>query len=59
MRHDIWKFGLILCAAGVIGFLAGHALLAMLFAAIAIIAWQMFHLNLLYLCSIKAQKNPI
>jgi len=59
MRHDIWKFGLILCAAGVIGFLAGHALLAMLFAAIAIIAWQMFHLNLLYLWSINAQKNPM
>jgi len=59
MQHDIWKFSLFLCCAGVIGFLFDHTLLTILLVAIAIIFWQIYRFNTLYLWTINAQKNPM
>ena len=59
MQQDIRKFvGLILVAA-VFGYTIEHVLLSMLVASIAIIAWQVYRLNLLYLWSENPKTNPM
>lgn len=57
MQRDIWKFSAILTIAALFGFIAGHIALAMLVAALGIIAWQMYRLNLLYLWMVNPKKN--
>ena len=54
MRHDIWKFSLLLIAGGVFGFVLGHPTLVLLLVALGIIVWQIFRLDLLY----KWVQNP-
>jgi len=59
MQHDIRKFvGLILVAA-VFGYTIEHVLLSMLVASIAIIVWQVYRLNLLYLWAENPKTNPM
>jgi len=59
MHYDIWKFGLIILIAGIIGFLLNQPLLLMLLAAVGIIAWQVFQQNTLYRWLINPHKNPM
>jgi len=54
MRHDIWKFSLLLAAGGVIGFMLQQVTLVLLIVALGIIAWQIYRLNTLY----KWTQNP-
>lgn len=48
MRHDIWKFSLLLAAGAVLGFLVEQVTLVLLLVALGIIGWQIYRLNLLY-----------
>ena len=59
MKHDIWKFSAILIFAGILGFLLEHMTLAMLLAALGIIAWQIYRLNLLYNWLVNPRENPM
>jgi len=59
MKHDIWKFIAIILAAGVIGFMLGQALLSMLLACLAIIAWQIYRINLLFKWIENPSGNPM
>ena len=59
MQSDIWKFSALLLIAGLLGFMAGHTLLAMLVMSISIIGWQIYRLNLLYRWMINPRKNPM
>lgn len=59
MQKDIWKFSLLLSCAGLIGFMAGHFLLAMLAMALGIIGWQIYRLDLLYSWTLNPRDNPM
>ena len=59
MQKDIWKFGFLLCSAGIIGFVTGYFLLSTLLMALGIIAWQSFRLNLLYKWTLNERDNPM
>ena len=59
MKHDIWKFIAIILAAGVIGFMLGQAVLSMLLACLAIIAWQIYRINLLFKWIENPSGNPM
>jgi len=59
MQKDIWKFGLLLACAGLIGFITGYFLLSTLLTAIGIIVWQNYRLHLLYLWTLNEPDNPM
>ena len=59
MQKDLWKFSLLILSAGLIGFIAGHALLAMLATSLGIIVWQTFSLSALYKWTLNAKDNPM
>ena len=59
MKQDIWKFSAILFFAGILGFLLGHTTLLMLLAALGIIAWQIYRINLLYNWVVRPRENPM
>jgi len=59
MRYDIWKFIGVLFVAGLVGYELGFFLIAILIAALAIIAWQIYRLDLLYQWVLNPQKNPL
>ncbi len=58
MRQDIWKFGILITIAGLLGWYFGLALLTMLTMSLSIIAWQIYRLNLLYLWLTNYKNNP-
>lgn len=59
MQQDIWKYISLLALAGVLGYSISHILIVMLFAAIAIIAWQVYRLHLLYQWVENHKRNPL
>jgi two-component system phosphate regulon sensor histidine kinase PhoR len=59
MQHDIWKFAGLILVAAVFGYTVEHVLLSMLIASIAIIVWQVYRLNLLYLWAENPKTNPM
>jgi len=59
MKHDIWKFITIILAAGLVGFMLEQTLASMLIASIAIIAWQIYRINLLFNWVDKPRDNPM
>jgi two-component system phosphate regulon sensor histidine kinase PhoR len=59
MRQDLWKFGLLLAAAGLVGFLSGYVLEALLLAALAVVAWLMIRLELLYRWVLNPNNEPL
>jgi len=59
MQKDIWRFSLLVICAGLIGFVTGYALLAMLATSICIIGWQAHKLDALYRWTVNAKDNPM
>jgi two-component system phosphate regulon sensor histidine kinase PhoR len=59
MQHDIWKFACLILIAAIFGYTVEHVLLSMLVASIAIIIWQVYRLNLLYLWAENPKNNPM
>lgn len=59
MRQDLWKFGLLLAAAGIVGFLSGYFLEALLLAALVVVAWLMIRLELLYRWVLNPNNEPL
>lgn len=59
MRQDLWKFGLILTAAGLLGVLTGYLLEALLLAAFGLLAWLLIRLNLLYRWVLNPSDQPM
>lgn len=59
MKHDIWKFTTIILAAGLVGFMLEQALASMLITSVAIIAWQIYRINLLLNWVVKPRENPM
>jgi len=59
MQKDIWKFGLFLAVAALFGFIAGHTVLAALIAALLIIGWQMYKLELLYKWIVNPKQHAL
>lgn len=59
MQKEIWRFSLLILGSGLIGFITGHTLLAMLATSVSIIGWQAYKLDALYRWTINAKDNPM
>jgi len=59
MKHDIWKFSTIIFIAGLLGFLLEAMLATMLLACLAVIAWQIYRIELLSKWVDKPRDNPM
>lgn len=59
MKFDLWKFFAIFTFAFLIGYTLSHILLVLFIASLAIIAWQMVRLNLLYKWIENPKQNPL
>ena len=59
MRYDIWKFIGVLFAAGLVGNALDIFLLSLLVAALGIIGWQIYRLDLLYRWVVSPHKDPM
>ena len=59
MREDIRKFALLLGICWLLGLSLGYAKEALLAGALAVIAWQMYRLELLYRWIRSPSKNPL
>ena len=59
MRQDLWKFGSLLAAAGLVGFVSGYLLEALLLAALGVVAWLMIRLDLLYRWVLNPNNEPL
>ncbi|MFT7527936.1 MAG: two-component system phosphate regulon sensor histidine kinase PhoR, partial [Arenicella sp.] len=59
MRQDLCKFSLLLTVAGLVGFLSGYVLEALLLAALAVVAWLMIRLDLLYRWVLNPNNEPL
>lgn len=59
MRYDIWKFIGVFFVAGLVGNALGIFLISLLIAALGIICWQIYRLNLLYRWVINPHKDPL
>jgi two-component system phosphate regulon sensor histidine kinase PhoR len=59
MRQDLWKFGLLLAVAGLVGLLSGYFLQALLLASLGVVAWLMIRLELLYRWVLNPNNEPL
>ena len=59
MRQDLWKFGLLLAVAGLVGLLSGYFLHALLLASLGVVAWLMIRLELLYRWVLNPNNEPL
>jgi len=59
MQQDIWKICLVLMASALVGLTLGYITEAMLVGALAIVAWQIYRLDLIYKWVTKPRNNPL
>jgi len=59
MQQDIWKYAILIVLSGVFGYALGFTFPAMLFAAIGIIAWQVYRLDVLFKWIERPYENPM
>lgn len=59
MHYDIWKFGILIAIAGIMGLVLGNPLICMLIASIGIIAWQILQSRRLYKWVVNPRENAM
>ena len=59
MQYDIWRFTLLILAAAVVGYAIGFLFPILFLTALAILAWQMYRLQILYKWIERPRDNPM
>jgi len=59
VRYDLYKYGLILTLAALLGLMIGYPIETMFIAIIGLLAWQVHSLNQLYLWVKNPNKHPL